>query len=105
MAWDCVAGHYLDFLICHHLALNIFLFPFTTAKLIAEFYNKRGAWMSVLRLFFRVTFAAPIPFAAIRAPQIEEARRLTKKSAKTTSGAANVTRFAYWRGENAPLRL
>ncbi len=41
MAWDCGAGHCFDFLLCRHLAVNIFPFPVTTAKLIGEFYNNR----------------------------------------------------------------
>jgi hypothetical protein len=41
VAWDCGAGHYIDFLLRHRLALNIFPFPVTTAKLIGKFYNNR----------------------------------------------------------------
>jgi hypothetical protein len=41
MAWDCGTGHYFDFFIHRRLALNTFLFPVTTAKLIGEFYNNR----------------------------------------------------------------
>ncbi len=41
MAWDCGAGHCFDFLRRSHLALNIFPFPVTTAKLTGEFFNNR----------------------------------------------------------------
>jgi hypothetical protein len=41
MAWDCGAGHYFELLFRRHLALNIFPFPVTIAKLIGEFYNNR----------------------------------------------------------------
>jgi hypothetical protein len=41
MAWDCGAGHSFELLLRRRLALNIFLLPVTTAKLIGEFYNNR----------------------------------------------------------------
>jgi hypothetical protein len=41
MAWDCGAADYFDILLRRLLALNIFPFPVTTAKLIGEFYNNR----------------------------------------------------------------
>jgi hypothetical protein len=41
LAWDCGAGHYLEFLIHHCLVLNIFPFPVSTAKFVGEFYNNR----------------------------------------------------------------
>jgi hypothetical protein len=40
LASDCGAGHYFDFLLRHRLALNIFPFPVTTAKLIGEFLEQ-----------------------------------------------------------------
>jgi hypothetical protein len=36
LAWDCGAGHYFDFLLRRRLALDVFPFPVTTAKLIGE---------------------------------------------------------------------
>ncbi len=37
LAFDCGAGHYLDFLIRRHLVLNLFPFPLSTEKLLDEF--------------------------------------------------------------------
>jgi hypothetical protein len=38
---NCAAGHYFEFLIHHHLEVNVFLFLVSMAKLIGNFYNNR----------------------------------------------------------------
>ncbi len=63
LAWDCNAGHYFEFLIPRCLVLNIFPFLVRTAKLLGNFYNKqakRCKQFSLLCLFFRFSYAAPI---------------------------------------------
>jgi hypothetical protein len=53
MAWDCGAEHCFDFLLRRHLALNIFPFPVTIAKLLGEFYtNRRSAANRCLRFAY-----------------------------------------------------
>jgi hypothetical protein len=42
---------------------------------------------------------------ANRYPLIGEAQRIKKNPRKLLIGATNSPRFAYWRGEGAPLRL
>ncbi len=80
MACDCGSGQYFAFLIRSCLVLNIFPFPVTKAKLIPvgeiSKNRKRGLDISVIRLSFRVPYAAPILFgAAIYMPLIREVQR------------------------------
>jgi hypothetical protein len=59
-AWDSGAGHYFYFLIRQRLALNIFLFPVTTAKLIGElFNNRRSAALRCPRFAYSLVFLPP----------------------------------------------
>jgi hypothetical protein len=98
MAWDSGAGHYFDFLLRRRLALNIFLFPVTIAKLIGKFYNNRRsaahgcphfAYSFVFHMLRPYCWRCD-PFSANRQSAANK-----KKSAKTS----------YWRCEFAALRL
>jgi hypothetical protein len=51
LAWDCGAGHYLQFLIRLRLVLNIFPFPVGTAKLKGEFCNNRRSAANIYLRF------------------------------------------------------
>jgi hypothetical protein len=95
---------YFQVLIRHLLVLNIFPFPVSTAKLIGDFYNKRRKAAkscprfaySFVSLMLRQYFGL-----AIRSLPIGEVQQ-RKKNPKT---AANLLRFANWRGEGTPLCL
>ncbi len=92
------AGHYFDFLLRRHLALNIFPFPVTTAKLIGEFYNnRRSAALGCLRFaysFVSVMLRQYYSYCDSCAANRRSAAN-KQKSAKTT----------YWRCECASLHL
>jgi hypothetical protein len=98
MAWDCGAGDCFHILLRRRLALNIFPFPVTTAKLIGEFYNNRRSAAhgcprfaySFVLLILRQYYWRCNSCAANRRSAAND-----KKSAKST----------YWRCECASLRL
>jgi hypothetical protein len=98
MAWDCGAGDCLDILLRRRLALNIFPFPVTTAKLIGELCNNRRSAAhgcprfaySFVLLILRQYYWRCDSCAANRRSAANN-----KKSAKST----------YWRCECASLRL
>jgi hypothetical protein len=102
MAWDCGAGHYFELLLRRRLALNIFPFLVTTAKLIGEFYNKRR---SVAHGCPR--FAYSFVFVMLRQYywrcDLFSAKRRSaankKNPRKLLIGAANLLRFAFKRRE------
>jgi hypothetical protein len=86
MAWDCGAGHCFDFLLCRRLALNIFPFLVTTAKLLGEFYNNRRSAENRCPRFaysFVSLCCANTIGPAIRTAPVGKAQRIKKKSAKT----------------------
>jgi hypothetical protein len=109
MAWDCGAGHYFDCFLRRRLALNIFPFPVTTAKLIGEFYNNRRSTAnqcprfvySFVFLTLRQYYWRCNPFSANR----RSAANSKKYPRKLLIGAVNLPSFAYWRSEGALLRL
>jgi hypothetical protein len=108
MAWDCGAGHYFDLLLRPRLALNIFPFPVTTAKLIGELYNnRRSASHGCPRFAYSFVFLmlANTIGAEIRAPLIGKVQGRNKNPRKKFIGVANAPCFAYRRGERPPLRL
>jgi hypothetical protein len=99
-------GIILIFLLRCCLALIIFPFPVTTAKLIGEFYNNRRSVAHGCP-FFAYSFM----FLMLRqyywrcAPLIGEAQRIKKNPQKLLIGSANLSRFDYWCSKGAPLRL
>jgi hypothetical protein len=98
MGWDCGAGHYFDFLLRRRLALNIFPFPVTTAKLIGEFYyNRRSVAHGSPRFAYSFVFLMLRQYYWRCDPYSANGRSAAneKKSAKTS----------YWRCEFAALRL
>jgi hypothetical protein len=104
LAWDCGVGHYFQVLIRCQLVLNIFPFPVSTYSKI----NRRSAANSCLRFAYFFLFplcSANTIVPAIRSPPIGEAQRKKKSAKKLLIAAMNSPRFAYWRGEGAPLRL
>jgi hypothetical protein len=67
--------HYFDFISHHRLALNIFLFPISTAKLIGEFYSitigeAQQISVSASSILLYLLCCANATGAAIRTPPI-----------------------------------
>ncbi len=96
MAWDRGAGDCFHILLRRRLALNIFPFPVTTAKLIGEFYNNRRARrMDVCAspILSCSLYCANTIGAAIRVPLIGEAQRIIKNPRNQLIGAANAHHF------------
>jgi hypothetical protein len=64
--WPQAMAMGIILLICRHLVLNIFPFLLNAVQLIGEFSNSRRTmrkYVYVLRLFFRVFYAAPVLLA------------------------------------------
>jgi hypothetical protein len=109
-ALDCGAGHYFEFFIRSHLALNIFPFPVNTAKLLGDFYNNRRSALNCFpRFAYSFVFLILSQYCttgpAIRTPPRGEAQQRKKKPQKLLIGTTNSPRFADRRGERSPLRL
>ncbi len=102
MTWDCGAGHYFELLLHRRLALNIFPFPVTIAKLIGEFYNNRQSAAhgcprfaySFVFVMLRQYYWRCDSFSANRWSAANN-----KNPRKLLIGAANSPRFAFKRRE------
>ncbi len=98
MAWDCGAGDCFHILLRCRLALNIFPFPVTTAKLIGEFYNNRRSAAHGCPRFaysFVLLILCQYYWRCNSCAANRRSAANNKKSAKST----------YWRCECALLRL
>jgi hypothetical protein len=108
MAWNCGAGHYFDFLICHRLILNINLFPVTTAKLLGELYNNRRSAVQRHPRFAYSFMSLLLPQCYWRCNSYSAYKRnaANRKNPEIFGiGAANVPHFTYRHDKYAPLCL
>jgi hypothetical protein len=92
------AGHYFDCFLRRRLALNIFPFPVTIAKLIGEFYNnRRSAANQCLR------FASSFVFLMLR--QYYWRCNLFSANRQSAANLKKSVKTSYWCSEFTALRL
>ncbi len=98
LAWDCGAGHYFDLLIRRRLAMNVFPFPVSKAKLIGEFYNNRRSAANRCQPF-------AYPFVSLKLRQYYWCCDSYSAYRQSAVNMKNPRKSYYWRCEFAALRL